>query len=224
MRPSALPRIAAALLLAASTFACSDQPLAPADRNARSDRPNFDVIIDNIDELELTTEVDFTVTPTGGWFMAGPHSLFFPNNSICEPSTSSYGPSAWDAPCEPATGNVQIHASMSKGLVDGLPRIHFTPDLRFVPSADSAQWVVLYMYSEEARTQMTEDEIQNKYRILWKPSPDVEAIDESIVDNTLRSRTMPQYGMVYRRVKHFSGYQVGSGLLDLLGETIPSPF
>ena len=35
--------------------------------------------------------------------------------------------------------------------------------------------------------------------------------DESILDPSVKTYVLPEYSIVYRRVKHFSGYQVGSG-------------
>ena len=45
-------------------------------------------------------------------------------------------------------------------------------------------------------------------------------IDESLTDPTLKTYALRSYGMLYRRVKHFSGYQVSAGVADILTDTI----
>jgi hypothetical protein len=207
-RPRTSIAIAAVSLLALLS-ACSDQPTGPSS-TVRP--PNPDVIIDNILTDGLNMDVDFTVTSTGGWYLVGPHKLYFPANSICDPTTSTYGVTEWDKPCSPAVEPVKIHAAVRYDTLTGKPSVDFTPSLRFVPTEESTQWVWLFFYSDDARVEMTDDEIQSKFKIFWSPAIGLPGVDESLVDPTLKTNVMTRNGMVYRRIKHFSGYQVGSGI------------
>jgi hypothetical protein len=47
--------------------------------------------------------------------------------------------------------------------------------------------------------------------ILWSPAIGVPGIDESLEDPSLRTYVSPWSGYAYRRIKHFSGYNVTSG-------------
>jgi hypothetical protein len=207
-RPRTSIAIAAVSILAL-VGACSDQPMAPSS-TVRP--PNPDVIIDNVVTDGQNMDVDFTVTSTGGWYLVGPHKLYFPANSICDPARSTYGITEWDKPCVVATEPVKIHASVRYNLLTGKPSVDFTPSLRFAPSTDSSNWVWLFFYSEDAKTPMSSYDIQRMYNILWAPMLGAAAVDESLTDATLKTGVMSQYGLVYRRIKHFSGYQVGSGI------------
>src|SRR5829696_9283162 len=46
-----------------------------------------------------STSTDFYVGPSGGTFFTGNHAVVIPSQSVCDPATSSYGPSTWDSPC-----------------------------------------------------------------------------------------------------------------------------
>ena len=220
MKQELLRRIAGGVMLAAALTACSDAPLAP------SSTPNAKVTIKKIADYATFQVVDFTVDTEGGWFRIGPHSVYFPPNSICDPAKSTYGPAEWDKPCTVIADSIEFHAEIQKSLTTGKPAIRFWPDVRFAPdtttgvgtvgSAISDNWVVLYMYTEEALYADTDEKVaalENKYRILWSPVPSQDGIDESLLDLSLKTRVLKSEGLIYRRVKHFSGYQVGSGRL-----------
>src|SRR5688500_19005161 len=108
MRPHALSRLAAALLLAASTFACSDQPMSPAVA------PNAKIVVLDTTEYDTYQVVRFTVDQDGGWFNIGPHYVYFPANAICDPAKSTYGPTEWDKPCVLITRPIMIRAEVQK--------------------------------------------------------------------------------------------------------------
>ena len=216
MKSQLLSRIAAGLMLSATLAACGDQPVSPT--------PNTRVTITNVTDFETYQVVDFTVDTAGGWFRVGPHSVYFPANSICDPAQSTYGPTEWDKPCTVISDSIEIHAEVQKSLTTGKPAIRFWPDLRFAPDTTDADttagapvsenWVVLYMFTDEALNATTDAEVaslEQKYRILWAPLAGDLGIDESSTDSSLKTRILKSEGLVYRRVKHFSGYQVGSG-------------
>jgi hypothetical protein len=51
--------------------------------------------------------------------------------------------------------------------------------------------------------------INRSLNILWSPAIGVPGIDESLEDPSLRTYVLGGYA--YRRIKHFSGYNVTSG-------------
>ena len=62
---------------------------------------------------------------------------------------------------------------------------------------------------------------QRLLNILWSPALGVEGIDESHTDATLRTFVNRQQGVAYRRLKHFSAYQISVGFRERAGEDVP---
>jgi hypothetical protein len=156
---------------------------------------------------EDKSSADFTVTPSGGFFQMGKHGIVFPRNVICDPRTSSYGPEHWDDSCNVLREPIRIHAELRQQ--DGREWIDFTPELRFKPSRWPFQWVWIYMKTDAATAPSP------SLDILWSPAIGVPGIDESIDDPTLRTFVSPWSGYAYRRIKHFSGYNVTSGYTSI---------
>ena len=185
-----------------SVVACSEQATSPMTRNAPQGAPNLDIIVNRI--AEDSTNADFTVTPTGGTFVLGPHAIHFPANSICDPLLSSYGVGEWDNDCVPATTDIQIHAEIRSD--SGVSTIDFSPALRFVPSANSDNYVWLLMKTDAAKTLDP-----RLFNIWWKQHAGSELVNEAAADTSLRTYVWQSGGVVFRRVKHFSVFVVHDG-------------
>ena len=196
-------------LTLAATFglslgACADST-APS-REAEAAAPDLKVIVDWM--APDSTSADFTVTPTGGVFQLGPHAIYFPASSICDPAKSSYGVDEWDRPCPALRTPIRIRAEVRK--IDGREWVEFSPDLRFVPKRDASKWVWIWMRTDLAR----ERNAQQLLEILWSPGLGQAGVDESLSDPTLRTYVDRQRGVAYRRIKHFSAYQISVGFRD----------
>lgn len=194
--------------LAAVTVACADSSIAPSSDEAEvlpGGAPNFLITIH--DMAEDYTSADFTVTPSGGFFQMGRHGIVFPRNAICDPATSSYGPEFWDDDCRVLREPIRIHAELRQQ--DGREWVDFSPALRFRPARRAVDWVWIYMQTDAATLP------DPSLNILWSPAIGVPGIDESIDDPTLRTFVSPWTGYAYRRIKHFSGYNVTSGYTSI---------
>ena len=151
-------KITSPLLCFLVAAACSDGVVSPAAkpieapvlaapapvRLAPQGRPTLDLV----GGLPDSTSVDFYVGPNGGVFYTGNHAVVFPSQSICDPTTSSYGPSTWDLPCEPLQTALKVHAEVRRA--NGKTWIDFTPSLRFVPSSSPSKWVWMVMHTPGA--------------------------------------------------------------------------
>ncbi len=172
--------------------------------------PRADVIIEYM--AEDSSSADFTVTPSGGVFNLGPHAIYFPANSICDPSTSSYGPTEWDAPCEVLTTPIRFHAEIRH--VDGRSYVDFTPAVRFVPTNDPANAVWLYMktasLSSDPDSAMA---MLRRMSVRYSTAIGDVGVNEALADTTLRTYVWMQGGIAFRRIKHFSGYNVFDGFV-----------
>ena len=151
-----------------------------------------------------TSFTTFTVRPERGIVktLNGGHQLAIAAHAICDLS-SSYGPTEWDQPCSPATTPVTISA---RSWVDanGHPRVDFRPRLRFVPSEQAN--AILWLMDKSAANDPS-------YRILYCADTETTCIDESLADPTLATQRDVR-GFLYRRIKHFSGYNIASGYAD----------
>ena len=158
-------------------------------------------------------EATITVDPRQSRTYAfGKNWIYFPDYSICDPATSTYGVGTWDSPCEPLRRPIQIRVRWQpKG---GHGYVEFEPELRFVPSSRLHDWVILAIYDRKPLD-------SEGYRILWETKDPVNDekiyVDEAASDPTLRAYVDRRDQTVYRRVKHFSGYLVAGGFTDLGG-------
>ena len=130
--------------LAAVLAACSENAVAP-----RSATPNEPASVEGGGSTASLTSWDtvrfnITIDPAHKttYNLGAGNSLYFPAHSLCDPTKSTYGMGEWDKPCSEATRPLTIAV---KAWMDstGHPRIDFQPSVRFVPSNDSRDWVVL---------------------------------------------------------------------------------
>lgn len=148
---------------------------------------------------------EFTVTPQGGVFFIGPHLIAFSDRAICDPARSSYGPTEWDKPCPALDGPITIRAQLSGG--NGHPRIDFTPALRFVPKQYHSQGVWLYL-QDRTLTNSGSGNAADRFEILWAPSQGAPLVDEEQADAEVRTEVEMDTQVLFRKIKHFSGYTV----------------
>ncbi len=129
----------------------------------------------------------------------GAHSLWLPAHSVCDPATSSYGMGTWNLPCSPLTTSITITAKV-RSASGGLPRIDFEPALRFNPMR--TVYLTLAVKGKQAQDAVA-------MGILYCPTTAAKAcVDEALTDPTLATELDRPDHLVYRRIKHFSGYLV----------------
>ncbi len=152
---------------------------------------------------------DFTYNSSwGGVLYVGGQLVVLPDHSVCDPAKSSYGPGTWDSPCTPLNGTLKIHAEVK--TANGRTWVDFTPALRFVPSKNESDWVMIYMSTPSARNSKD----LSKFNILYSSAIGSLGIDETVQDASLRTYVYKSAGISYRRIKHFSGYNVSAGFWD----------
>ena len=185
-------RIAAAALLGAAA-ACSD---APPPTQSAVQGPQL-LLLGGADTLVTA----FTYQPaSGGTFHIGDHKIEMPAYSVCDPAVSTYGPTEWDQPCTALASPIVITAK-SWLNADGHPQIDFSPSLRFVPASDNKGWVQLFFRDRAASDAM----LAASLNILWSAAPGVPGVNEALLDPSLNVQVNSSAGMVWRRIKHFSG-------------------
>ena len=186
---------AASLMLAA----CAGEATAPvAPKNNTQERTSPFVPTDA--QRALVGVVDgtyhFTVDPSQTQnLQLGKSGLYIPANSICELGTSSYGVGTWNDACAPQTAPMTITAVVRNADTDH-PSVEFQPALRFSP--DKQVW--LYMA-------VTNQATLDATKVLYYCN-ETGCMDESQADADLKSYVDTRNFMVFRRIKHFSGYVV----------------
>ena len=130
-------------------------------------------------------------------FNLGPNHLDIPANSVCDLANSGYGVETWNNECTPETNLVTITVTIQGASTDD-PRMDFQPAMRFNPTKS----VDLYMYVPGA----TEADARN-WKMLYCNAVNV-CEDESLSDPDLLAYVDRSANVVFRRIKHFSGYLV----------------
>lgn len=198
-RAKTLVTLAAASLMLA---ACADEATAPA-ASTPSTQERASRFAPTDAQLDLVGVSDgvytFTFDPSKDQsFDLGPNHLDIPRNAVCDLETSSYGTQYWDDRCSPERGTVTITATISHAKSDH-PRIDFQPAMRFNPRTE----VVLYLYAKKASKSDAEMLVMKYCSGLHG-----KCVDESLTDRDLVTSVDRRHNVVFRRIKHFSGYVV----------------
>lgn len=155
------------------------------------------------------------LSPNGGTYHVGDFDVVIPAGAVCDPRTAKYGPKHWDDDCTPATRSVTVNvvAETRQGHVS----VDFQPDLRFRPSAGEVRLQTsafrTLLTSDQARSLSPTSSYFSQYVIYYVPTGKSDRIDEvqSTGDASLTTHVDLRTGLVWRRVKHFSGYITQSG-------------
>jgi hypothetical protein len=202
----------ATLVALLSIGACSDSTtsLPQAAPHAPS-APAFDL---SATGLALgSTESDFIVSANGGSFSLGAYTVSFPGNSVCDPTISTYGSTEWDKNCTVLSDgqSIKIHATVS--LTSGGITVDFTPALRFSPSAKviiSTDVFASFILANQDYFR-THHSALSAFAILYSPGLGSKAVSDFAADRSVTTHVDLSTGIVWRRVKHFSGYSIITG-------------
>jgi hypothetical protein len=140
----------------------------------------------------------------------GASHLDIPANAVCDLASSSYGPDQWDEACAAQTDTFTVTAVVRNAATDH-PSVDFEPALRFSPN----KLVNLYLY-------VTDDATLDASRAVKYCNANG-CVDESIADASLASSVDLANRVVFRRIKHFSGYMV-AGFAEAAGDLLEGLF
>ena len=201
--------------VAALAVACRDSAVAPA-RSAISlsaaASPSLSAGGNNQNRTLIGT---IELSPNGGTYRVGDFDIVMPAGAVCDPATTKYGARYWDDDCTPASRSVTVNVIAKKQGKN--VSVDFQPDLRFRPAAG---WVVLQtsaysdlLGSAAVRQLSTKSGFFENFSIQYVPTGGGRQINEfrSTGDASLLTHVDLRTGLVWRRVKHFSGYIVSIG-------------
>jgi hypothetical protein len=199
---------------AALTVACQDAvgPTRSANPLSASAAVSFSKDGSNSNRTQLGT---LALSPNGGTYHVGDFDIVIPAGAVCDPATTKYGARHWDDDCAPATQTVTVNVVAKRHGQD--VSVDFQPDLRFRPSAG---WVIIQtnaysslLTSKDVRQLGSSSPFFQNFVILYAPTGGGANIDEvrTTGDGSMVTHVDLRSGLVWRRVKHFSGYLISSG-------------
>jgi len=210
MRVSLKTLAAAAAIVAAA--ACSDSSVAPnADASLRAaDRaPTLDLITPGIN-----LGSDFVLTSNGGTFgVAGMYTVNFPQDAVCDPSLTDYSAAEWDAPCQTLADGQSINVHATVKMTTSGVAVDFQPELQFSPSTTVTIWTDQYAATiGRNRAYYTANPTAlGPLAMSYSTSLGGSRIADYTADSSVITHVNLITGRVWRRIKHFSGYNIFTG-------------
>jgi len=183
-----LHRVLAVCGTAALLAGCRGEPVAPSV----SHQPSA-----SLSSTGLVTSFVYDPAVGGSFELASQHRITFTAGAVCDPLVSTYGVTEWDQPCTPLTTPITITARSY--TQNDRPRVDFSPSLRFVPGSE----VVLFLRDKAAASDSTAV-------LQWCDDANVCVTEAAPLPSYLTKRDQA-LGMVFRAIKHFSGYTISAG-------------
>jgi hypothetical protein len=210
--------LAGAAVLAVLSMSCGDSTTAPsraAQRHASTGgTPSLDFNSGSFFGGGLRS-TSFAVTSAGGTFQVGNlYTLNFPANSICDPAASSYGPGTWDDPCTTLADGQSVTITASYGFTSSGLVVDFQPALRFNPNTKVTISTGVYAFSLTlfSNYYAANPSALHYLGIYYTPNLGATSLTDAGRDPSLVTHVNLKTGLVWRRIKHFSGYNVFTGL------------
>lgn len=217
MRRTISAIVASAVVL--TVVACGDSTMSPTQATAKTSAPSAASFSSTAASYARLTPggIDFVIPPAGGTVnVGGLFTLNFPANSVCDPSTSGYGPGTWDNACTPASGAIHEHATLSASA--GGIRVDFGTPIRFVPTqtVTISTSVFAPLLQSNASFYLAHPSSIAFLSIEYTSSLTAPGVYDAAGDPSLQTFVNFNTGTVTRRIKHFSGYGalLGDGVCD----------
>jgi hypothetical protein len=208
-------RIVIAGAAIAAMTACSDSATSPKAASERlvapGDRPSLDY--QGSSRFGGSRSMTFTLTSAGGKFEIGDlYELVVPANAVCVLG-SSYGPGTWDQPCATLSAGQSVKVTATYGFGRNGPVVDFSPDIRFSPRSEVTLSTDLYAPILLAfRGYFSANPSGLRYfGIYYTEDFGTTSVADALVDASLTTHVSLKTGSVWRRIKHFSGYNIAAG-------------
>jgi len=207
-----------ASVAAAVVAGCSDIATSPRDASTRAMSPGGAPALDINWSLWFSgyQTTTFTLTSAGGKFSVGNglYTIAFPANSVCDPAVSSYGPGTWDQPCSTLQDGQSLTVTATYGFTNHGLSIDFSPALRFNPSTEVRISTGVYapVLTTFASYFAAYPSTLHFLGIYYAPDLSSAGTTDAAFDSSLITHVNLSTGLVWRRIKHFSGYSIATGL------------
>ena len=207
MRSYRLALIAAAAVMTA--VACNDSSVGPRQPSARRAPETAPLSRNPVTaQADAPESYEFDIPTAGAVIALGDRfTLTVPANAVCDPASSSYGVGHWDDSCTIIDRSVNVHAKIwtngSRVYLD------FSPSLRFSPSTVVTLSTNLVTSVLAGRTDLAGNQSALAgYALLYSPDGGKTRVNEvsALGDRSLVTHIDLVTGVMWRRIKHFSGY------------------
>jgi hypothetical protein len=157
--------------------------------------------------MTFTLTDDADTINIGGLF-----TLKLPANAVCT-LDSPYGPAYWDTPCTTLGWHAYITVTATYGMSNTGPEINFSPEIRFSPSTKVTVSTSAYARTLTSnRSYYASHPWALKFVGMYLQSTlTAPLVPDAINDVSLTTHINLWSGNVWRRIKHFSGYNVATG-------------
>ncbi len=151
--------------------------------------------------------LSFTFTRAAGSVQLGDFLLKWDANSVCDPATSGYGVGTWKLSCAAAPADIQMSVRIWKE--NGRTYADFSPDVRFSPDKN----VTLTAKRPEIIGRSISWWMVAEYSIYYthRVGDTRYYVDEAWTDWEQRTHFNTQTGVVWREIRHFSGFVIRTG-------------
>ncbi|MEP6989361.1 MAG: hypothetical protein ABJA80_00415 [bacterium] len=186
----------AAVCAAMAVSACGNDATAPTSSPLAPG--GADRALSGANDQTYAWTVDPTTDSPRLYF--GDSYIVIPANAICDIAGSSYGAGHWMESCNPETKPVIITATVHNANTEH-PSIDFAPAMRFNPAAT----LPTLLFSVTDKATLSNMSVV-KYCTVALLS--MSCVDESLADSALATSVDSWNNIVWRRIRHFSGYTV----------------
>ena len=204
-------------MLAVLSMSCDQSATAPSASRPRTISAEQAIARFQLRLVVRRTSLDVVHRDVGwrnvpGWRAV--RSRQFPANSICDPATSTYGPGTWNDPCSTLADGQSVTITATYGFTASGFTIDFSPALRFNPNTKVliATNVYANAITSHADYYAANPSALHYLGIYYRPQLDGAAQTDAGSDASLVTHVNLNTGIVWRRIKHFSGYNVYTGL------------
>jgi hypothetical protein len=209
-------RILVAGVVVAAVAGCSDSATSPREGSTRALSPGGVPTLDLTPTFSSYRTTTFTLTSAGGKYSIGDglYTIVFPANSVCDPAKSSYGPGTWDDNCKTLSDGQSITVTATYGFTTQGLSVDFQPALRFSPKQEvristGVYAGILTTFSDYFAANPS---ALHFLAIYYAPDLTSAGKTDAAFDYSLITHVNLTTGQVWRRIKHFSGYNVTTGL------------
>src|SRR5688572_5300822 len=152
-------------------------------------------------------EIRFTFSRAAGSAQLGEFTLTWEENSVCERDNSGYGWEFFRNACQAENEDVEMTARV--WTEDGRTYVDFYPDIRFSPDKN----VTLQVTRNEIVGRQLTLPLKLKYNIYYtqRIGDTRFFIDEAWFDPEQRTHFNTESGLVWREIRHFSGFVIRTG-------------
>jgi len=212
-----LPRKLAVGAVALIALGCSDSALSPNPGPSRSLTSGRAPVLDVSPSFTGLKTTTISLTAAGGTYSIG-NGLFtikIPSNAVCDPAVSSYGDGTWDSPCTTLASGQAVGVTVTYGFTSSnVPVLDVSPGIRFNPNSVVTLGTNAYASSitTNASYYSSYPQALHYFGMYYTPDLGTTAFTDAGKDNSLITHVNLSTGFVWRRVKHFSGYNILNGL------------